>query len=75
MKFLLKLDRKNRYKLEIMIEKILENKFEGLSLSPLKWKEWYFRVRVWKIRIVFIQWGEGNIIEDIWYRWDIYKWL
>lgn len=75
MKFLLKLDVKIRFKLEIIITKILNNDFDWLNIQSLSWKDWYFRIRVWKIRIIFIKSKEENIIDDIWYRWNIYKWL
>lgn len=75
MKFLIKLNLKIRYKLEIIIEKILNNDFDWLNIKELSWKKRYFRVRVWRIRIIFIKSEEWNIIDDIWYRWDIYKWL
>ena len=75
MKFLIKLNLKIRYKLEIIIEKILNNDFDWLNIKELSWKKGYFRVRVWRIRIIFIKFEEWNIIDDIWYRWDIYKWL
>lgn len=74
-KFLLKLDIKVRFKLKIIITKILNNDFEGLNIQPLSWKSWYFKIRIWKIRIIFIKSDDENIIDNIWYRWDIYKWL
>jgi len=51
MKFLIKLNLKIRYKLEIIIEKILNNDFDWLNIKELSWKKRYFRVRVWRIRI------------------------
>ena len=75
MKFLLKVNLKIRLKLEIIIEKIMLNDFEGLHVKSISWKEWYYRVRLWKIRIIFIKSEIENIIDEIWYRWDIYKWL
>jgi mRNA-degrading endonuclease RelE of RelBE toxin-antitoxin system len=75
MKFLSKLDKKTRFRLEVILKKILENNFDWLKIQPLSWKNWYFKVRVWKIRIIFIRSSEENIIDTIWYRWDVYKWL
>ena len=75
MKFLLKLNLKIRLKLEIIIKKILNNDFDWLNIQSVTWKPWYYKVRVWKIRIIFIKNKKENIIDNIWYRWDIYKWL
>ena len=75
MKFLLKLDSKKRFKMRVIIEKILKNDFEGLDVQVLLWKQNFYKIRVWKIRVIFIKSDDENIIEDIWYRWDIYKWL
>jgi mRNA-degrading endonuclease RelE of RelBE toxin-antitoxin system len=75
MKFLLKLDSKKRFKMRVIIEKILKNDFEGLEVQVLLWKQNFYKIRVWKIRVIFIKSDDENIIEDIWYRWDIYKWL
>ena len=75
MKFLLKVNIKIRLKLEIIIEKIMLNDFDWLHIQPIIGKKWYFRARVWQIRIIFIQEDSWNIIDDIWYRWDIYKWM
>ena len=74
-KFLLKTNKSIRKKLEIIIEKILLNDFEWLHIRPLIWKNNYYRVRLWQIRIIFKKDENENIIEEIWYRWDIYKWL
>ena len=75
MKFLLKLDSKKRFKIRVIIEKILNNDFEGLEVQALLWKQNFYKIRVWKIRVIFIKSEEENIIEDIWYRWDVYKGL
>ena len=75
MKFLLKLDSKKRFKMRVIIEKILKNDFEGLEVQVLLWKQNFYKIRVWKIRVIFIKSDDENIIEDIWYRWDVYKGL
>lgn len=41
MKFLLKLGKKVRFKLEIIIKKVLENNFEWINIQSLSWKNWY----------------------------------
>ena len=61
--------------MRVIIEKILKNDFEGLEVQVLLWKQNFYKIRVWKIRVIFIKSDDENIIEDIWYRWDIYKWL
>jgi len=75
MKFLMKLNIKLRNKLEIVVWKILVNDFDWLDIKQVIWKNNYFRVRIWRIRIIFIKSEDENIIDDICYRWDIYKWL
>ena len=73
MKFLSKLDKNIRLKLEKVIENILNNDFDNLDIQPLIWKKWYFKVRVWKIRVIFTKSKDENIIDKIDYRWDVYK--
>jgi hypothetical protein len=41
----------------------------------LFWYDRYFRIRKWKIRIVFIKEKDWNRIKAVDTRWDIYKWL
>ena len=36
-------------------------------------KKWYFRCRIWKIRIIFFNKDWKYYVDWVWYRWDIYK--
>ncbi len=74
-KFLLKLDLKSRENLEIILSKLIKRDFIDLDIKPISWKKWFFRCRNWKIRIIYSYKNDKIFIEDIWYRWDIYKWL
>jgi len=72
-KFLLKLSIKERnFILEIMW-KILSLQLDGLDIKQLQWKTNLFRIRKWKIIIIFqIEWSKSKII-DINYREKIYN--
>lgn len=74
-KFLLKLDLKSRENLEIILSKLIKRDFIDLDIKPISWKKWFFRCRNWKIRIIYSYKNDKIFIEDIWYRWEIYKWL
>lgn len=74
-KFLQKLELKYRENLEIILLKIMKKDFSDLDIKPVSWKKWFFRCRAWKIRIIYSYRNEIIIIEDIWFRWDIYKWF
>lgn len=74
-KFLLKLSPKIRFKLEMILIKIINKDYDWLDIKPISWKNWYFRCRIWWIRVIFIEEEKEIIIYNIWYRWDIYKWL
>ncbi len=67
--------KKNPYKNEIksIIENIVDNNFSWYDFSKLKWYKNYYRIRKWKIRIVFIINSSWNKIVAIDTRWDIYK--
>lgn len=72
-KFLLKLSIKDRnFILEIM-NNIISLDLEWLDIKKLQWEKDLYRIRKWKIRIIFkiVSWN-GKII-DINYRDKIYK--
>ncbi len=71
----IKIVRKENNKEEILriIDKILIWDFEDLDVIKLSWKKWYFRCRIWKIRIIFFEENNKFYIDSVWYRWDIYK--
>lgn len=68
---------KNAYKSELksIIEDILKNNLSSYIVVKLKWYENYFRIRRWKIRIVFIKKEDENEIVAVDTRWDVYKWI
>lgn len=68
---------KNIYKndLKSIIEDILKNNLSSYFVVKLKWYEDYYRIRKWKIRVVFIKKEDENEIVAVDTRWWIYKWL
>lgn len=68
---------KNIYKndLKSIIEDILKNNLSSYFVVKLKWYEDYYRIRKWKIRVVFIKKDDENEIVAVDTRWWIYKWL
>ncbi len=68
---------KNNFKddLEKIIEDISKNELSSYIVVKLKWYDNYFRIRKWKIRIVFIKKNEWNEIYAVDTRWGIYKWI
>jgi len=61
--------------LKRIIEDIWHNNLFSYSVVKLKWYENYFRIRKWKIRIIFIKKEEWNEIYAVDTRWDVYKWI
>ena len=59
----------------LAIEKIMKKDFDGLDISAIAHQPWYYRCRVWTLRIVFYEKDGGYIIDKVGYRWDVYKWL
>ncbi len=55
------------------IEKILTHKTQWLDITSIRGKKWYFRCRIWNIRIIFFEKWWEYFIETVWYRWDVYK--
>ena len=68
---------KNIYKndLKSIIEDILKNNLSSYFVVKLKWYEDYYRIRKWKIRVVFLKKEDENEIVAVDTRWWIYKWL
>ena len=72
-KFLLKLSLSERLILLGILEQIMISDIEMLDVKKLSWEKDLFRVRKWKIRIIFRdEWGKNDII-NIDYRGNIYK--
>jgi len=70
---------KNTHKNELksIIEDILNNNLSSYLVVKIKWYNNYYRIRKWKIRVVFIK-NENeyeNEIVAVDTRWWIYKWL
>lgn len=66
---------KLKWELQKIIEDISNNNLSDYSIKKLKWYDNYFRIRKWKIRIVFIKNDEWNEIVAVDTRWNIYKWI
>ena len=62
-------------KLYIIVEDIINLKLDWYDVKKLSWFDHLFRLRKWKIRIVFSKTDNKWIIEKIDFRWDIYKWF
>lgn len=73
-KFILKLDIKKQIILKEIIDKILGWNFVWLDIKKIIWKDNYYRCRNWKIRIIFYKENSEYFIDDVDFRWRIYKW-
>lgn len=69
-KFLLKIKKKERDKIEIIVAKIAHGSFLDLDVKKLKGYEDIFRVRVGNIRIIFKRDKKQNRILEISRRGD-----
>lgn len=72
-KFLLVCDAKQTQILLDIIQKIQNLNFEGLDIKKIQWKKDFYRVRTWKLRVIFYFRGKEVFIDNIGYRWQIYK--
>ncbi|OIP55070.1 hypothetical protein AUK10_00130 [Candidatus Gracilibacteria bacterium CG2_30_37_12] len=61
------------FKLYEIIEKILSGDLGGLDIKTLKGNDNYFRCRIGKIRIIYVNMSGKIEIKSIGYRGDIYK--
>ncbi len=68
---------KSPYKKELqkIISDISEDSLENYYIKPLKGYDNYFRIRKWKIRVVFEKTPKWNAIVAVDTRWNIYRWL
>jgi hypothetical protein len=41
----------------------------------LKWTKTLYKIRKWKIRIIFMKSEQWNEVVKINSRWDVYKWI
>ena len=72
-KFLLKLSILERNIILELIKKILILDLNNLDIKKMIWKDNLFRVRKWKIRIIFKKSENKWVLLDINYRDKIYK--
>ena len=72
-KFLSKLSKKELSLILVLLEKIKIGEIESLDLKKLKWKKNLYRIRKWKIRIVFEKSDGLNVIFNIDYRGGVYQ--
>ncbi len=72
-KFLLKLTLAERIILSDILRKILTRTLDGLDVKKLVWEKDLFRVRKWKMRIIFRDEWEKMTIINVDYRGNIYK--
>jgi hypothetical protein len=61
--------------LEKIIRDISNDNLSWYFIVKLKWHENYYRIRKWKIRVVFIKNNDWNEICAVDTRWSIYKWI
>ncbi len=72
-KFLLKLSLRERRLILEILENILSLDLRNLDVKKLQWKKNLFRVRKWKIRIIFKKDSWIWTIININYRNKVYK--
>jgi len=70
-----KMPPKIREELLVIVKNIIVLHLSGYDIVAMEWYPWFFRVRKWKIRIIFTKsWNKG-MIQRIDFRGDVYKWL
>lgn len=62
-------------KLYLIVNDIINLNLDSYKIDKLEWFENLYKTRKWKIRIVFSKTTNKWIIENIDFRWDVYKWL
>ena len=68
-----KLDRKLSEKLYLIVKDIIFLNLDWYDIDTIKWEKNKFRIRQWKIRIIFEKTEKEWIIENIDFRWGVYK--
>lgn len=69
-KFLLKLSKQERNKLELIIKHVIENELNDFDVKKLKGHDDVFRVRVGKMRVIFRNSDKENLILEVSRRSD-----
>lgn len=73
-KFLRKVDRQQRTRLQKVLRSIETNKLTGLDIKPLSGQRGWWRCRVGRFRIVFVKTNSGaNIVFRLDWRGNAYK--
>lgn len=72
-KFMRKIDRKLRDRVESAMEAILLGKLDGYDVRELEGYKHSFRLRIGTIRIIFEKVGDVFAIVDVGFRKDVYK--
>lgn len=72
-KYISKLSNKEKTKISIIINKIINWNIKDIDIKKIKWYKNLYRIRIWDLRIVFKNIDWKNYIEYIKPRWDIYK--
>lgn len=72
-KFLKKLSPREREILIWLITKIIQLDIDELDMKKLTTHKDLYRVRKWKIRIIFKKENNQWVLIDINYRWNAYK--
>ena len=65
----------SNFDIEQIIENIIWGNLVEYDIIKLSWYKDLYRLRKWKIRIVFKKKLEKVEILNIDTRWDVYKWL
>ena len=58
-----------------IINDISSNNLEWYYIRKLEWYNNLYRIRKWKIRIIFEKWEGDNYIVAVDTRWQVYRWL
>jgi len=72
-KQLLKLDK--NWTIKQIVKDIISGDLDKYEIKKLSWYKDIFRIRKWKVRIIFKKANWKNILLNIETRWDVYKWL
>lgn len=65
--------RPDKDKIDKILKDILENNMSNYDVIRMQWKENVYRLRKWKIRILFLKWKDKNEILRVAERWEVYK--
>lgn len=74
-KYINSLSENDKNRIFEIAKKIFENNLSWLDIKSIKWRNYLYRCRVGKFRILFTSknWNINIIACDT--RWDVYKWV